>query len=72
MLLSDIIMPDVNGPNLYAQLASMQPQMEVIYMSGYSGEAFSQHSALKPGAHFLQKPFPARTLLAKIAQALGC
>ena len=41
-------------------------------MSGYSGEAFSQHSALKPGAHFLQKPFPARTLLAKIAQALGC
>ena len=71
VLLSDIIMPGMNGPDLYARLVSIRPEMKVIFMSGYSGEAVSRYGALDPETPFLQKPFSARSLLAKIAQTLG-
>ena len=70
VLLSDIIMPGMNGPELYTRLATARPKMKVIFMSGYSDETASRCGALDPGRHFLQKPFSPHNLLVKIAQAL--
>jgi len=71
LLLTDVIMPGMTGPELFAQLSSARPEMKVIFMSGYSGEAVSRHGVLNPGTHFLQKPFSVRNLLSNVSETLA-
>ncbi len=57
MLLTDVIMPGMNGQELAKRLTVDRPEMRVLYMSGHTGDAIISHGTLKAGSAFLQKPF---------------
>jgi len=57
LLLSDVIMPGMNGPELYHRLRETQPWARAIFMSGHTDNLVLEHGQLPPGTAFLQKPF---------------
>jgi CheY-like chemotaxis protein len=66
ILVSDIVMPGMSGPELQARLAAERPDMKVLFLSGYaSGTAF-RHGILDPGVAFLEKPYGPETLAQKV------
>jgi CheY-like chemotaxis protein len=69
LLLTDIVMPGMNGRDLAVRLLEARPNMKVIYMSGYSGQGIGE-VVLPPGSHFLAKPFSRENLAAKIRDAM--
>jgi PAS domain S-box-containing protein len=66
LLVSDVIMPGLRGPDLHRQILEFQPGIQVLFMSGYA-EGLAE-MALPPGALFLQKPFRFSTLLSSVRQ----
>ncbi len=70
VLLTDVVMPGVSGPELAGRLVALRPALKVIYMSGYTEEAIVQHGVLNPGIAFLHKPFTSDTLMQKICEVL--
>jgi DNA-binding NtrC family response regulator len=68
MLLSGVMIPDMSGPDLALKLKELRPEMRVILMSGYPDGAML---VLNYGWHFIQKPFVAVQLVAKINEILG-
>ena len=71
LLLSDVIMPETNGPALAAELRQLRPDMQVLYVSGYPSQAVVASGALHADAAFLHKPFTPAALAAKIRSLLG-
>jgi two-component system, cell cycle sensor histidine kinase and response regulator CckA len=71
LLLTDIIMPRMSGPELARQIASLKPKTRVVFMSGYSDEVFGEAGVLKAETPFVQKPFSADVLRRTIRRALG-
>jgi two-component system cell cycle sensor histidine kinase/response regulator CckA len=71
LLLTDTIMPGMNGPELAVQVLAIRPEMKVLYMSGYTDKAFTSTAAWKPGTAFLQKPFIPQTLGRKVRETLA-
>jgi signal transduction histidine kinase len=69
-LLTDVIMPGMNGRQLAAQLASSRPKMKVLYISGYTDDAIMQHGLLEEGIAFLQKPYTRYALTRKVRDVL--
>jgi two-component system, cell cycle sensor histidine kinase and response regulator CckA len=69
LLLTDVIMPGVNGPELARNLAVLRPEMRVLYMSGYTG--FTHPEILDSEAPLLSKPFTRETLLRKLHEELA-
>ena len=69
LLLTDVIMPGMNGPTLAKQVRSLRPQTKILYMTGYSGE-FIRADMLTPGVSFIQKPFTPTDLGRKIRKLL--
>jgi two-component system cell cycle sensor histidine kinase/response regulator CckA len=69
LLLSDVIMPESEGPPLLDRLMSARPALRVLYMSGYAGEAV-RHVLLVEGTPFLQKPFTPQALSLKVREVL--
>ncbi|ADH85695.1 ATP-binding protein [Desulfurivibrio alkaliphilus] len=70
LLVTDVIMPEMNGRDLYLQLSRSHPTLKCLYMSGYSANIISHHGALDQDIHFLQKPFPREDLAVKVREAL--
>jgi CheY-like chemotaxis protein len=70
LLLTDVVMPEVSGVKLAEELAALHPSMRVLYMSGYSGTAVSNHGELKANATYLEKPFTSSTLSERVRDAL--
>ena len=70
LLLTDVIMPGMNGPALAKEVRSLRPQTKILYMTGYSGE-FIQADMLTPGVSFIQKPFTSVDLERKIGKMLA-
>jgi PAS domain S-box-containing protein len=70
LLLSDVVMPDVNGRALAERLAAVTPALRVLFMSGYSDEAVYRHGEISPDAAFIEKPFTDRTLARKVRDVL--
>ena len=69
VLLTDVVMPEMNGPQLAVRLREGRPELKVLYMSGYEDTALSQHG-VAPGEHaFVGKPF-APAELARAVRAL--
>ena len=70
MLLTDVIMPGMNGRELYDQISARFPQVKVLYMSGYTDNLIADRGILDEGVHFIQKPFSVQALAAKVRTVL--
>jgi CheY-like chemotaxis protein len=70
LMLTDVVMPGMNGRELARRLAPVRPGMRVLYMSGYTQRAISDEEDLGPGTAFLQKPFTAESLVRKVRELL--
>ena len=70
LLLTDVIMPAMNGPELAAQLKEARPGLKVMYMSGYTDDAVVRLGVLERQVVYLQKPFTAEGLARKVREAL--
>jgi two-component system cell cycle sensor histidine kinase/response regulator CckA len=71
IVVTDAIMPNMGGAELAQCLLSRQPDIKVIYFSGYTDDAVYRNGLLTPGAAFLEKPFTREGLLRKLRAALG-
>jgi signal transduction histidine kinase/CheY-like chemotaxis protein len=71
LLLTDVIMPVMNGRELQAQIALLRPGIKTLYMSGYADGVIDDTGILPDGVNFLQKPFAPDALTAKVAQILN-
>jgi PAS domain S-box-containing protein len=70
LLLTDVIMPQMNGRELYEKLVRDRPGLKALYMSGYTDNVIAHQGILEAGMTFLQKPFVIHTLLQKVRMAL--
>ena len=70
LMVTDIVMPYVDGPRLAEHLLQLHPEMKLLYMSGYTDETIVRHGVLREGTHFLQKPFTEGGLARKVRQVL--
>jgi DNA-binding NtrC family response regulator len=70
LLITDVIMPEMNGRELAHNLQSLRPQLKCLYMSGYTADAIAQHGVLEEGVHFIQKPFSLPDLATKVRTVL--
>ncbi len=70
LLVTDVVMPQMSGKQLAQRVLGECPDVKVLYISGYTGNAILQQGMLEPGIDFVQKPFDTRELLAKIREIL--
>jgi len=70
LLLSDVILPRIGGPELAQRLRKQQPGLKVLFASGYTNEALSERNILSEGVEFLRKPFSAAALLKRVREVL--
>jgi two-component system, cell cycle sensor histidine kinase and response regulator CckA len=71
LLITDVIMPGMNGKELYERLAAAHPDLKVLYMSGYTADIIGHHGRLGAGEQFIQKPFSVKEFARKIRGILG-
>ncbi|MEY2481973.1 MAG: two-component system, cell cycle sensor histidine kinase and response regulator CckA [Verrucomicrobiota bacterium] len=70
LLVTDVIMPNMNGQELAAKLSTLRRDMKVLYVSGYSDNDIGDHGVLDPRFELLQKPFTPHTLARKIRDVI--
>ncbi|HPA44199.1 MAG TPA: response regulator [bacterium] len=70
LVLTDVIMPTMKGPEVFEKICKHHPEAKVLYMSGYTENVIACHDLLKQGARFVQKPFTVNGLLEKCHQVL--
>jgi two-component system, cell cycle sensor histidine kinase and response regulator CckA len=70
LLLTDVIMPGMSGPQLAEKVLGKRPQMKIVYMTGYTDDMVVQHRVLEPGVNLLQKPFTKIDLAVKVRATL--
>lgn len=70
LLITDVVMPEMNGRDLADRLKSRHPDLRVLFMSGYTANVIAHRGVLEAGVHFIQKPFSRKNLAAKISEIL--
>jgi PAS domain S-box-containing protein len=70
LLITDVVMPDMNGRELARNLLSLFPKLKCLFVSGYTANVIAHHGVLDEGVHFLQKPFSGKDLAAKVREIL--
>jgi signal transduction histidine kinase len=70
LLLTDVVMPGMNGSELAQHIGTLVPGVAVLFVSGYTGGAMEKHGVLRNGTNFLQKPFSPRRLMRKVREVL--
>ena len=71
LLLTDVVMPEMNGRELAARLVEFLPSLRILYMSGYTANVIAHHGVIDEGLHFLQKPFSRKELAQKLRETLA-
>ncbi len=70
LLMTDVVMPEMNGRALARNLQSVYPRIKCVFMSGYAADVIAHHGVLDEGVHFIQKPFSTEDLASKVREAL--
>lgn len=70
LMLTDVVMPGLSGRQLADKILALQPEIRIVYMSGYTDDMIVQHKVLEAGVELLQKPFDKFQLARKIRSAL--
>ncbi len=70
LLMTDVIMPEMNGRELAERLTSRYPNLRCLFTSGYTADVIGHHGVLNEGVHFIQKPFSRKDLAAKVREVL--
>lgn len=70
LLLTDVIMPDINGKELFEQVSRTYPDIRVLYMSGYTDDVIAHHGVIDPAVNFIEKPFTVKGLALKVREVL--
>jgi len=71
LLITDVIMPGMNGRDMAARIRQTRPATRCLYMSGYTADVIADQGVLEEGVQFIQKPFSMRELAQKAREALG-
>ncbi len=71
LLLTDVVMPDLSGPQLAQRIAALHPAMRVLFMSGYTHDTVSEHGLTNTSADFLEKPITPAGLTRKLREMFG-
>jgi YesN/AraC family two-component response regulator len=71
LLISDVVMPRMNGRVLAEEVRAVRPDLRCLFMSGYTADVIARHGVLEEGVHFLQKPFTSADLARKVRAAMG-
>jgi CheY-like chemotaxis protein len=71
LLLTDVVMPEMNGRDLSKRLLSLYPGLKRVFMSGYTANVIAHHGEIDEEVHFIQKPFSRLELSRKVREALG-
>jgi PAS domain S-box-containing protein len=71
LLVTDVVMPEMNGKDLLARLSKNRPGLRALFMSGYTANVIAHRGVLDEGIEFLQKPFRAVDFAARVRQVLG-
>ncbi|MGQ9699417.1 MAG: PAS domain S-box protein, partial [Armatimonadota bacterium] len=71
VVVTDVVMPEMGGRALTEKLVQQRPDVKVVFMSGYTGDAIAHHGVLDEGVEFLQKPFPLEAVAAKIRSVMS-
>ena len=71
LLITDVVMPGMNGRDLAGKLLSLSPNLKCLFMSGYTANVIAHQGVLDEGVHFIQKPFTLRKFAAIIREVLG-
>lgn len=70
LLITDVVMPDMSGPELTERLLTIFPNIKVLFMSGYTANVIAHQGVLDEGVHFIQKPFSIKDLSTKVRSIL--
>jgi two-component system cell cycle sensor histidine kinase/response regulator CckA len=70
LLMTDVVMPEMNGRDLAKKLLSLYPSLKRLFMSGYTANVIAHHGILDEGVYFIQKPFSINNLAAKVRETL--
>jgi CheY-like chemotaxis protein len=70
LLITDVIMPEMNGRDFTTQVNSLYPDIKTLFMSGYTSDVIVRHGILEKGVHYIQKPFSITDLGIKVRKAL--
>ena len=70
LLMTDVVMPEMNGRDLARQLLTLYPNMKRVFMSGYTADVIAHRGVLDSGVHFIQKPFAQEALTRKVREVL--
>jgi DNA-binding NtrC family response regulator len=70
LLLTDVVMPQMSGPEVAEKLTSVRPEIKVLYMSGYPDHPVFAQGGIKRDTAFLQKPFTPNVLVQKVREVL--
>jgi two-component system cell cycle sensor histidine kinase/response regulator CckA len=71
LLITDVVMPNMDGPTLVRHVKELKPELRVIFMSGYAEEAFRRNDQNSEDIHFLPKPFGLKQLAAKVKDVIA-
>ena len=71
LLLTDVVMPEMSGPELARHVMALRPEIKVIFTSGYTNDAIARQGVLDPAVAFIQKPYRPKALALKIQEVLA-